>query len=59
TLPPNLKHCTVNTKIEVEAKCQALGIPLKLFVMAQFSKKATLLTTLLNLRDFQRFLVAF
>lgn len=30
--PPNLNHCAVNTKAEVNQKCQALGIRLKRFV---------------------------
>ncbi|EGR5853412.1 hypothetical protein BS054_16020 [Vibrio parahaemolyticus] len=31
--PPYLNHCAVNTKVESNQKCQALGIRLKRFVM--------------------------
>ncbi|AVF60402.1 hypothetical protein AL537_14245 [Vibrio diabolicus] len=30
--PPYLNHCAVNTKVESNRKCQALGIRLKRFV---------------------------
>ncbi|NVD08276.1 hypothetical protein FCU94_15530 [Vibrio sp. JPW-9-11-11] len=32
-LPPNLNHCAVNTKVNSNQKCQALGIRLKCLVM--------------------------
>ncbi|MDE1352056.1 hypothetical protein L9W80_18115, partial [Vibrio aestuarianus] len=32
-LPPDLSHCAVNTKVESNRKCQALGIRLKCFVI--------------------------
>ncbi|EPU5389401.1 hypothetical protein ACVXSW_004638, partial [Vibrio parahaemolyticus] len=32
--PLNLKYCVVNTKIEANQKCRALGIRLKCFVIS-------------------------
>ncbi|EGQ9055188.1 hypothetical protein GEN90_24425 [Vibrio parahaemolyticus] len=34
--PLHLKHCAVNTKVEANPKCRALGIRLKCFVMYIF-----------------------
>ncbi|MDU9596109.1 hypothetical protein F7Y47_24245 [Vibrio sp. 1-2-3a] len=45
-IPPNLNHCAVNTKVELNQKCRALGIRLKCFVSS----------TLLNLSAVQFFL---
>ncbi|TOB16750.1 hypothetical protein CGK10_17600 [Vibrio parahaemolyticus] len=36
--PPQLNHCAVNTKVESNQKCQALGIRLKRFVRRQLRK---------------------
>ncbi|RZV16315.1 hypothetical protein EOJ41_18745 [Vibrio alginolyticus] len=34
-IPPQLKYCAVNTKVELNRKCRALGIRLKRFVMCR------------------------
>ena len=42
--PLNLKHCAVNTKVEANQKCRALGIRLKCFVryvVSGFAQKQT------------------